>query len=292
MVENETAVPIQGAVISLAATPPNVGTTANVTTDASGAWSATVAAVCAYTARVYWQSASDGPLLAETVNVSTPSSTTVHVAWQTVILTLSFEFPHSANASVSEFIPDGFSFFVEANHSGSIPLGFLPIDASGSPGYPFSMNGSLSETGGTPYETIRPAARAYRVQDLYGNSAVYAVPWLQASFGSASVADPLGMAAAVARVQARGSNPYVQVSPHGGTTIPFSVTNASHLWVGSTTGIFGVTLEDYVTVRTNSTLTLGLAVLLVNTTNATQCYVVDPEAAQIHSWYFGDGSCP
>lgn len=293
VVENTTGSAVQGAVVSLAATPPNVGTYANATTDASGSWSATVSGVCAYTARVYWQSAVNSPLLAKEVNVSVASTFSVHVAWENVTLTLLEEFPHSANANVSVTTPLGFTFFVEANSTGSIPLGFLQTDAAGSPGYGFSQaNVSGVDTGSLPFSMIRPAARAYQVQDINGNSVVYAVPLLQAWFGGADIADSLTMADAIALVQARGGNPYFQIASHATETIPFNVTNATHVFTAQTAAPFGVWLQTYVSVPMNSTLELGINVQLVNTSNRNQCYVIDPEGPQVHTWYYGAGACP
>lgn len=293
LIQNTTGVAVQGAVVSLAATPPNTGTYANATTDASGSWSATVSSVCAYSARVYWQSPVNSPLLARQVNVSAASTFAVNVSWQNVTLTLLAEFPHSASANVTVSIPLGFIFFVEANSSGSIPLGFLQTDAAGSPGYGFYANdSSSSSTGSLPYAIIRPGARAYRVVDLNGNSVVYAVPLLQASYGSEGITDPLTMAAGIAQVQARGGNPYVQVAAHVSTSIPLNVTNETHVFAGETTGVFGLSLETFVTVYTNSTAQLGLRVDLINTTNRTQCYVIDQEGVQIHTWSYGPGTCP
>lgn len=293
LVANTSGVPVQGAVVSLAATPPNSGTYANATSDSGGAWSATVSSVCAYTARVYWQSPVNSPLLAQQANISATSDFAVNVSWVNVTLTVLAEFPHSASANVTVAIPLGFTFFVEANSSGSIPLGFLQTDAAGSPGYGFLDNTSSSvNTGSVPYAIIRPAARAYRVVDLNGNSVVYAVPRLQSTLGSLDTTDPLTMAAAIAQVQARGGNPYYQVAAHGGTSIPLNVTNETHVFAGQTTGVFGLSLETYVTLYTNGTAQLGLRVDLINTTNRNQCYVIDQEGVQIHTWSYGPGACP
>jgi len=292
-VENDTGVPVTGAVVSLAATYPNVGTNVSVTTAANGSWRATVSDLCAYTAKVYWQSAVNSPLLAQQANLTASSTFAVHVSWENVTLALLSEFPHDATANVTVSIPPGFSFFVEANSTGSIPLGFLEQDAAGTPGTSFSMNsGSEVQTGALPYAVIRPAARAYRVEDLNGNSVVYAVPQLEATFGSTGITDPLTMAGAIAQVQARGGMPYYQVASHGGQTVHLNVTNATHLLTGQTTDVFGVWLQTYVSVPTNSTLELGLSVELVNSTNRNQCFVIDPEGPQIHTWYYGAGACP
>ncbi len=291
-VVNTTGAAVPGAVVSLAAIPPNAGTFANTTTDANGSWSASVSGVCGYNARVFWQSAVKSPLLAQRVNVTATSSIFVNVSWENVSVNLLYEFPHSASANVSNSIPDGFAFFVEANSSGSIPLGFLPQDAAGSPGTFFSENGTMTETGTLPWVLYRPAARAYKVVDVNGNSVVYAVPRLQALFSSMSATDPLTMTAAIARVQARGGNPYYQVAAHGGETVPLTITNATHLYTAQTDGVFEVSLLTFVTVRTNSTLQLGLSVTIANSTNRTQCYVIDAEGAQIHTWFYGSGTCP
>lgn len=291
-VVNETGVGVPGAVVFLAATPPNVGTNATVPTDANGSWSANVSAGCAYTATAYWQSVADGPLLAKAVNVTASSTLEARVSWMNVTLTLISEFPHDANASVQAMVPEGFGFFVQANATGDIPLGFLPKDASGHAGYNFSEDGGFSSTGTQPFQVIRPAARAYRVQDVNGDSVVYAVPRLLASLGTVGASDPINMTAAIAQVQAQGGDPYLQLAPRGSMTLPFNITNATHLRVGVTAGIFGVALETYVTVRTNSTLQLGLRVQLVNTTNRTQCYIVTAEGASIHTWHYGVGACP
>lgn len=293
LVENTTGAAVQGAVVSLAATPPNFGTYANATTDASGAWSASVSSVCAYTARVFWQSAVNSPLLAQRSNLAATSTFDVNVSWANVTLTVLEEFPHASNANVTATIPAGFTFFVEANSTGSIPLGFLQTDATGSPGYGFYDNSSdLKVDGGLPYGIIRPAARAYRVVDLNGNSVVYAVPLLQAFFGSAGITDPLNMTAAIAQVQARGGIPYVQVAAHGTFSLPLNVTNQTHVFAGLTTGVFGVSLEAFVTLYTNSTAQLGLRATFTNTTNRTQCFVLDQEGVQIHTWAYGAGACP
>ncbi len=293
VVQNDTAVPVAGAVVSLKATPPNLGTNATATTDANGAWSATVSSGCAYTAVVYWQSSVNSPILARQSNLSTPSTVSVHVSWQNVNLTLLEEFPHSANANVTVTTPLGFSFFVEANSTGSIPLGFLQTDAAGSPGYGFSQtNVSGVDTGSLPWAIIWPAARAYQVRDMNGNSVVYAVPVLSALFQGENITDALTMANAIAQVQARGGNPYHQVAAHGTATATYNVTNATHVFTAATVGVFGVSLETFVSVPTNSTLELGLSVQLLNTTNRVQCYVVDPEGPQVHTWYYGPGACP
>lgn len=290
---NDTQVPVQGAVVSLAATLPNTGTYANVTTGGNGTWSATVSGVCPYTARVYWQSAVDSPLLAEAVNVTASWTTQVHVSWENVTLTLMSEFPHTADAPVTVSVPLGFAFFVQANRTGSIPLGFLEQDASGNHGYHFTQDNSSSVyTGLAPYAVIRPAARAYRVEDMNGSSVVYAVPRLKALFGSVGITDPLDMTGAIAQVQARGEIPYVQVAPHGSDGRSYNVTNVTHMLVGETTGVLGVSLLTYVTVPANSTAELGIRVEITNTTNRTQCYVVDPEGPHIHTWYYGVGACP
>ncbi len=293
VVENTTGASVQGAVVSLAATPPNAGTYANATTDANGAWSATVSSVCAYTAHVYWQSPVNSPLLAERVNVSPTSTFDVNVSWENVTLTVLAEFPHTGTANVSVTIPAGFTFFVEANSTGSIPLGFLQTDAAGSPGYGFSSNDTgLNSTHGLPYAIIRPAARAYRVVDLNGNSVVYAVPLLDALLGSTGSTDPLNMTAAIAQVQARGGIPYVQVASHGSISLPLNVTNQTHVLAGITNGVFGVSLEAFVTLYTNSTAQLGLRATFTNTTNRVQCFVLDQEGVQIHTWSYGPGACP
>ena len=291
-VENDTGAGVQGAVVSLAATPPNWGTNATVPTDANGSWSANVSAGCAYTAAVYWQSAADGPLLARAANVTVSSRLTVHVRWTNVTLTLLSEFPHDADASVKVTVPDGFRFFVQANVTGAIPLGFLPPDGSGHAGYAFSEAAGFASTGTQPFQVVRPAARAYRVQDVNGDSVVYAVPRLSAWLGTVGATDPLNRTAAVTQAQAQGGNPYWQVAAHGAVTFPFNVTNATHFRVGATPGILGTTLEVYITVATNSTLQLGLQLQLVNPTNRTQCFVVMAEGVSIHTWAFGVGACP
>ncbi len=292
VVENTTGTNVQGAVVSLAATPPNTGTFANATTDANGAWSATVSGVCAYTAHVYWQSPVNSPLLAERVNVSATSTFDVNVSWENVTLTVLAEFPHSTSANVTVAVPDGFTFFVEANSTGSIPLGFLQTDPAGSPGYGFSSNGSFGVTGTLPLAVIRPAARAYRVVDMNGNSVVYAVPRLQAGFGTMGITDPLTMTAAIAQVQARGGIPYVQVASHGSVSIPLNVTNQTHVLAGTTSGVFGSSLDTFVTLYTNTTAQLGLRATFVNSTNRIQCFVLDQEGVQIHTWSYGAGACP
>ncbi len=293
VVENTTGASVQGAVVSLVATPPNAGTYANATTDANGAWSATVSSVCAYTAHVYWQSPVNSPLLAERVNLSPTSTFEVNVSWENVTLTVLAEFPHTATANVSVTIPAGFTFFVEANSTGSIPLGFLQTDAAGSPGYGFSANNtSDSMDGALPYAVIRPAARAYHVVDLNGNSVVYAVPLLESGFGGANILDPLNMTAAIAQVQARGGIPYVQVASHGSISLPLNVTNQTHVLAGVTNGVFGVSLEAFVTLHTNSTAQLDLRATFTNPTNRVQCFVLDQEGVQIHTWSYGPGACP
>lgn len=292
VVQNTTGTGVQGAVVSLAATAPNTGTHGNATTDANGAWSASVSGVCAYTAHVYWQSTVNSPLLAEQANVSATSSFDVNVSWENVTVTVLAEFPHTSTANVSVAVPDGFTFFVEASSNGSIPLGFLQTDAAGSPGYGFSSNGSFGVTGTLPLAVIRPAARAYRVVDMNGNSVVYAVPRLEAALGTMGITDPLSMSTAIAQVQARGGIPYVQVAAHGSVSIPLNVTNQTHVFAGTTTGVFGISLDAFVTLYANSTAQLGLRATFVNSTNRMQCYVLDQEGVQIHTWSYGPGACP
>ena len=100
------------------------------------------------------------------------------------------------------------------------------------------------------------------------------------------------MTAAIAQVQARGGNPYVQVGGRSTTTLHFNVTNATHELVGTVGTFFGSSLQDYVTVRTNTTLYLGVDLTLTNTQNRNACFVVDAEGPVIHAWYYGLGNCP
>ena len=292
-VSNATGVGVPGVVVQLSVAAPNSGTPATATTGSGGTWSASLSGVCTYNARYFWQSATLGPRLASASALSASSSQTVHVAWQTVPVNLLNEYPNDASATVTVSMPDGLPLFVQANATGSIATGFLPTDAKGNPGYNITVSGFTRNNGSSPYVIYFPTAVVYRVQDENGNSVVYATPGtLQSMLSSQSVVDPLNMTAAIADVQAAGRIPNVQVAGHGTLTVPFNVTNATHALLGTVGTFYGSALQDYVTIRTNSTLYLGVDLTLKNTSNRNACFVVDAEGSVIHAWYYAIGNCP
>lgn len=291
-VTNDTGVGVAGVVVGLAATLPKIGTNATVTTAANGAWSATLSGVCAYTARYFWQSATDGPRLAVASTLAHSSTQTVHVSWMTADLTLLAEYPQDANATVDITIPQGLSFFVDANATGSIATGFLNHDDVGNPGYNFTTPSAMAMNGTAPWAIVYRNATAYRVQDENGNSLVYAVPSAAGTWGRTSTVDALNRTAAIALTLAAGGIPYVQVAGRGSLTTPYNVTNATHELVGTVGTFFGSSLQDFVTVRTNTTLYLRADLTLTNTQNRNACFVVAREGPVIHAWYYSLGNCP
>ena len=292
-VSNATGVGVVGIVVQLNVAAPNSGTNTTATTGASGAWSATLSGVCAYNVRYFWRSASSGPRLATATGLSAVSTQTVHVAWLEVNLPLLSEFSHDGNASVSVTLPQGLSFFVDANATGSIATGFLPQDSAGNPGYNFTLPTFQQANGTAPFALYYPNATVYRVQDENGNSLVYAAPNApQPLQTSSDITDPLNMTAAIADVLAAGGVPYVQVAGRSARMTPFNVTNATHALVGTVGTFYGSSLWDYVTVRTNSTLYLSVDLTLTNTANRNACFAVDPDGSAIHAWYYGLGNCP
>jgi len=291
-VSNDTGAGVASVVVKLAATPPNVGTNATVTTASNGAWSATLSGVCAYDARFYWQSASVGPRLASASGLGASSTQAVHVSWQTADLNLLNEFPHDSNASVSITIPDGLSFFVDANASGSIATGFLPTDEAGNAGYNFTVSGGVTANGTSPFVLLYHNATVYRVQDANGNFVVYATPSPTGTFGTASAVDPLNMTTAISNLQAQAIVPYVQVAGRSTSTTTVNVTNETHELLGDIGTFFGSSLQDFVTVRTNTTLFLRMDLTITNALNRSQCYVVDLEGPVAHAWFYGVGNCP
>ncbi len=292
-VSNATGVGVPGVVVRLTVAAPNAGTATTATTGSGGTWSAALSGVCAYDARYFWQSATLGPRLATTTGLAATSVQTVQVAWATAPLNLLYEFPDDANASVSVSLADGLPFFVQANATGSVPTGFLPTDAAGNPGYNFTVSGFTRMNGTSPFAIYYPTAVVYRVQDENGNSVVYATPGtLQASLSGVSAVDPLNRTAAIAEVQAAGGIPYIQVAGRGTVTTPFNVTNATHALLGTVGTFYGSSLQDYVTVRTNSTLYLGVDLTLRNTSNRNACFVVDAPGSVVHAWYYALGTCP
>ncbi len=291
-VTNDTGIGVAGVVVGLAATLPKVGTNATVTTTANGAWSATLSGVCAYTARYFWQSASAGPRLAVASNLDRTSTQTVHVSWMTADLTLLAEYSHDANATIDITVPQGLSFFVDANASGSIATGFLDHDDVGNPGYNFTAPSAMAMNGTAPWAVVYRNATAYRIQDENGNGLVYAAPSAAGTWATMTTVDALNRTAAIADSQNRGLVPYVQVPGRTTSTIPYNVTNVSHELVGTVGTFFGSALQDFVTVRTNSTLYLRADLTLVNSANRSQCYVVDAQGAVLHVWFYGTGNCP
>ena len=291
-VSNDTAVGVAGVVVQLNVAPPNSGTNTTATTGASGTWSATLSGVCAYNVRYYWQSTSVGPRLASATGLSATSTQTVHVAWQTANLNLLNEFPHDGNATVAVTVPLGLSFFVDANATGSIATGFLPRDASGNAGYNFTTSVELTANGTMPFALVYENATVYRVGDENGNSVVYAAPSTAGAFSTANATDALNMTAAITLLQGQGLVPYVQVPGRSSTTSTTNITNATHESVGTVGAFFGASLQDFITVRTNTTLFLRTDLTLTNTANQRACFVVDTEGPVVHAWFYGVGTCP
>ncbi len=292
-VTNETGVGVPGVVVQLNVAAPNSGTNTSATTGSSGTWSASLSGVCAYNARYFWQSAALGPRLASTTGLTASSSKTVNISWQTANLNLLLEYPHDANATVNVTLPLGLSFFVDANVTGSLATGFLPQDAQGNPGYNFTVTTAESTWGTAPFAVVYPNATVYHVEDENGNSVVYATPSaLVTTLGTLNAVDPLNRTAAIADVQAAGGNPYVQVPGRSSTTSTVNITNATHELLGSVGTFYGSSLQDYVTVRTNSTLYLRVVTTLVDPANQRACFVVDTESATVHAWFYGIGTCP
>lgn len=292
-VSNDTAIGVAGVVVALNVAAPNSGTGLTVTTGSGGVWSAALSGVCAYNVRYFWQSATLGPRLASATNLSAASTQTVHVAWQTVNLNLLYEYPNDANATVNITLPQGLSFFVDANATGSIATGFLPRDAAGNPGYNFTVTAAMAAGGTAPFAVIYPNATVYRVVDENGNSVVYATPNpAVTTLWTGTVVDPLNMTAAIAEVQAAGGTPYVQLTGRSTATSTVNITNATHEPLGTVGAFFGSSLQDFVTVRTNTTLYLRVDLSLTNTANQRACFVVDTQGAVVHAWTYGLGNCP
>lgn len=291
-VHNDTQAPVPEVVVALSPAPPNAGLRANVTTDASGAWSARVSGGCAYDAGLYWQSAADGPLLAEASNLTATSALTVHVAWQPATLTFLAEYPHDANATVTVTVPAGFSIFVDANASGNLSLGFLPTDGSGHPGYNFTVE-AMTAAHTSPFALEYTGAHVYRIQDAGGDVVVYATPTPGGAFGTVSATDPLTMTQAIDLLLAQNTYPYVQVA-RGIVEQSYwhNVTDATHAPLGTAASAFGATLWAYFTVPANRTLFLRLEVTLTNPSNRDQCFVLDMGLVEAHVWHYGVGACP
>jgi hypothetical protein len=292
-VTNATGVGVPGVVVQLGVAAPNSGVNTTATTGSDGAWSASVSGVCAYNLRYFWQSASAGPRLATHPAAGASSTQTVNVSWQIADLSLLAEFPHDANATVNVTLPQGLAFFVDANTTGSITTAFLPRDATGNPGYNFTVPGLTYLNGTAPFALVYPNATVYAVEDENGNHVTYAVPNAAFSgFSQENATDALNMTAAIANVLGAGGVPYVQVPGRSSSASAVNITNTTHALVGTVGTFFGSSLQDFITVRTNSTLFLRTDWTLTNPANQRACFVVDAEGPVVHAWFYGIGPCP
>lgn len=285
-----------GVVVDLSPSAPGVGTTAAVTSSASGAWSASVSGACPYTATLYWRSASAGPRLATVATIPSTYNTQVNVTRAAVSLQFFAEFPNTAGINASLFLPaQNLTFSVDAVTSGTIPLGFLPVDSGGERGYNFTYPQPTNWTNGTPFALLDTGATAFRVGDENGHWVVYAVPGGAPAFTVTPVTDSLNMTAAIALAQAAGANPYVTVGAHATSTPGASfASNATHVALGTAGTAFGIGLPGFLSVVTDGSPQTYPAshVSLVNAGGGNVCYVVYTDVLNLHAWFYGTGRCP
>lgn len=285
-----------GVVVALTPTSPGVGSSAAVTSSASGAWSASVSGVCPYTATLYWQSASAGPRLATAATIPATYDAQVNVTRATVTLQFLAEFPNSAGVNASLFLPaNNLTFSVDAVTSGTIPLGFLPLDSGGERGYNFTYPQETNRTNATPFALVDTGALAYRVGDENGHWVVYAVPGSAPALTVTTATDGLNMTAAIALAQAAGANPYVTVGAHATSTPGASIaSNATHVALGTAGTAFGIPLPGFLSVVTQgSPQTYPTSqVTLTNAGGGNVCYVVYTDVLNLHAWFYATGRCP
>ncbi len=294
VVKDQAGAALGGVVVSLSAAPPYTGMNATVTTDASGAWSASLSGTCPYQGTLYWQSASQGPRLATVAGLNPTSSLGVNVSRTLVSLQLVKEFPNSAGLNISLHLPD-LTFSVTAFYSGSIPLAFLPRNEVGDYAVNFTMPSWMNASGVAPYSLNYSGAMAYRVQDMNGNWVVYATPAAGGAFSVGNAAEYLNMTQAIADAQANLTNPYVQVGARSTVTHTWNVTNATHVGTGIVAWAYQVPLEGFFSINnlSNPNVYASAEVPLKNPAGGNICFVVwAPEAINAHAWYYGAGKCP
>ncbi len=282
-----------GVVLMLAAIPPNQGVNATAVSGPTGAWAAAVSGTCPYAATLFWQSAASGPRLGSVTPLTHTSSVRVNVSRAPVTLQWMKEYPNSPGTNASVFLPArNLTFSVEAQWSGSIPLGFLELDWAMHPAMNFTYPGFYNASSTSPFAVADAGAVAYRVVDANGNWVIYAAPGSVSALSTVNVTENITMTQAIF---VSTTSPYATVPAHQTLSWQFAVQSQGGLDpLGIATVAFGTTLLGYSTIYTqnwpNTYPTATMA--LTNPGGGSVCYVVYGQLLNVHAWYYGAGKCP
>ncbi len=281
-----------GVVVYLYTTYPYSGPTGTATTNSNGAWSITIGAGdCPYNAKFYWRSKSNGPLMLVATSIPQPSSYTVPVWQQLVALDMIHEFPNDPTVEIAFTISTTVTVSVAASISGNVQTGFLGVNAAGKVGTDSTFALSFtSDHYAPPYHIFYPTATVFKVQDVSGNTLVYALGYSDVWGQTAADSEYLSMYGAIDRDHAAGSYPYVQVAPNGHDTTTRSLSQTTTLDQELGVTVFGVTLTLDTSVSAGTTQSVSIT--LWNSSSSNACFAIYNQGMVVHAWLYGYVTCP
>ncbi len=267
-----------------------------VTTNSAGYWSTSLIE-CGYDADLYWQSSSNGPYLTEETTIPLSSSYTVDV-WQTpAVINVTYEYPHTTNATFTWGLTTSWYLSINAQISGKISDGFLGVNAAGKVGTTETITTSTQFEASSPYVVFYPTGLLITVEASNGSEISYFETYTISSLSSMNANDYMTLNQAWSESNNSSYNSVVEISPGGQRTVNDWMNNtvavdskvsvsASIPLVGSVTftteiGVGSGTSQEFSIVLTNP----------VRTENA--CFMVYQGGInytggpEVHIWQLG-----
>jgi hypothetical protein len=232
---------------------------------------------------------SGGPWLANVSTLSNGSTIDVSVGREAVSLVLFSESAHDSNVTISVEVSGGVRFSVDAMTYGSIPLGFLDLNAAGRPGANFTVPLPMAMASTGFHALVYTGAEAYRVTDIFGNLLVYVTPSQNGRFAFSNAADSLTMEGAINLDYAANVNPYVQIAGHHTQTYWWDVTTGSRTPLAQDARAFDMKLPSTFSVAGGAHAKFTIEITNGGASN--ECYVQYSKFFDFHLWYFST-QCP